>query len=377
MKTGLVLEGGAMRGIYTAGVLDVFLEQGISPGMVMGVSAGAIHGISFLSRQGGQSIRYYMKYCRDKRFMSFYSLVTTGDVVGEQFCYHDIPDTLDPFDHDAFEASGIPFWAVCSNLETGQGEYIRCPTLRGEAMEYLRASASMPFYASIPLTLALTVALGFAVERIAYKPLRTAPRMSVMISAIGVSYLLQNVALYVTGGLSKEYPAIPWLSDSVVVLGATTKRVTVITPILTIVLIVLLVLLINHTKVGMGMRAVSKDFETSLLMGIKIDSVISVTFIIGSFLAAVGSLLFFSNYTGVTPTVGAIPGIKAFIAAVFGGIGSVPGAVIGAFIIGICENIIKALHLTTFSDAFTFALLILILIFKPTGLFGEKTTDKV
>ena len=239
------------------------------------------------------------------------------------------------------------------------------------------ASASMPFYASIPLTLALTVALGFAVERIAYKPLRTAPRMSVMISAIGVGYLLQNVALYVTGGLSKEYPAIPWLSDSVVVLGATTKRVTVITPILTIVLIVLLVLLINHTKVGMGMRAVSKDFETSLLMGIKIDSVISVTFIIGSFLAAVGSLLFFSNYTGVTPTVGAIPGIKAFIAAVFGGIGSVPGAVIGAFIIGICENIIKALHLTTFSDAFTFALLILILIFKPTGLFGEKTTDKV
>ncbi|MCI9506222.1 MAG: branched-chain amino acid ABC transporter permease [Oscillospiraceae bacterium] len=239
------------------------------------------------------------------------------------------------------------------------------------------ASASMPFYASIPLTLALTVALGFAVERIAYKPLRTAPRMSVMISAIGVSYLLQNIALYVTGGLSKEYPAIPWLSDSVVVLGATTKRVTVITPVLTIVLIVLLVLLINHTKVGMGMRAVSKDFETSLLMGIQIDSVISVTFIIGSFLAAVGSLLFFSNYTGVTPTVGAIPGIKAFIAAVFGGIGSVPGAVIGAFIIGICENIIKALHLTTFSDAFTFALLIVILIFKPTGLFGEKTTDKV
>ena len=232
------------------------------------------------------------------------------------------------------------------------------------------ASASMPFYASIPLTLALTVALGFAVERIAYKPLRTAPRMSVMISAIGVSYLLQNIALYVTGGLSKEYPAIPWLSDSVVVLGATTKRVTVITPVLTIVLIVLLVLLINHTKVGMGMRAVSKDFETSLLMGIQIDSVISVTFIIGSFLAAVGSLLFFSNYTGVTPTVGAIPGIKAFIAAVFGGIGSVPGAVIG-------ENIIKALHLTTFSDAFTFALLIVILIFKPTGLFGEKTTDKV
>ena len=239
------------------------------------------------------------------------------------------------------------------------------------------ASASMPFYLSIPLVLVLTVLLGFAVERVAYKPLRQAPRMSVMISAIGVSYLIQNVALYVTGGLSQQYPNIPWLSDTVVVFGAMTKRVTLITPVLTLILIVLLVLLINRTKIGMGMRAVSKDFETSLLMGIKIDSVISVTFIIGSFLAAVGSLLFFTNYTGVTPTVGAMPGLKAFVAAVFGGIGSVPGAVIGAFIIGICENIIKALGWTTFSDAFTFALLILILIFKPTGLFGEKTTDKV
>jgi len=245
----------------------------------------------------------------------------------------------------------------------------------GLIMVYL--SASLPFYVAIPLVLILTVLLGFAVERVAYKPLRKAPRMSVMISAIGVSYLIQNVALYITGGLSQMYPSIPWLSDTVTVLGATTKRVTIITPFLTIILIVLLVQLINRTKIGMGMRAVSKDFETSLLMGIKIDNVISVTFIIGSFLAAVGSLLFFTNYTGVTPTVGALPGIKAFVAAVFGGIGSVPGAVIGAFIIGICENIIKAVGWTVFSDAFTFALLIFILIFKPTGLFGEKTTDKV
>ena len=245
----------------------------------------------------------------------------------------------------------------------------------GLIMVYL--SASMPFYLAIPLVLILTVLLGFLVERAAYKPLRKAPRMSVMISAIGVSYLIQNVALYVTGGLSQQYPSIPWLSDTVTVFGAMTKRVTLITPVLTLVLIAVLVLLINHTKIGMGMRAVSKDFETSLLMGIKIDNVISVTFIIGSFLAAVGSLLFFTNYTGVTPTVGALPGLKAFVAAVFGGIGSVPGAVIGAFIIGICENIIKALGWTTFSDAFTFALLILILIFKPTGLFGDKVTDKV
>ena len=125
------------------------------------------------------------------------------------------------------------------------------------------------------------------------------------------------------------------------------------------------------------MRAVSRDFETSQLMGIKINTVISFTFIIGSFLAAIGSMLFFTSYTTVTPTIGAMPGLKAFVAAVFGGIGSIPGAVVGAFIIGICETFIKAAGYTTFSDAFTFALLIVILVVKPTGLFGEKVTEKV
>ncbi len=239
------------------------------------------------------------------------------------------------------------------------------------------ASTVLPLYVSIPLMIALTVLIGFAIERAAYKPLRTAPRMSVMISAIGVSYLIQNLALYFTGGLTKYYPPIPWISDSIEIFGAMTKRVTVITPFLTIALVVALVLLIRHTKIGMAMRAVSRDFETAQLMGIKLDAVISTTFIIGTFLAAVGSLLFFSNYTGVTPTVGAMPGLKAFVAAVFGGIGSIPGAVIGAFVIGICENIIKGLGWTTFSDAFTFVLLIFVLMFMPTGIFGEKSTDKV
>ena len=239
------------------------------------------------------------------------------------------------------------------------------------------AAASLPLYIAIPLVLVVTVVIGFLIERVAYKPLRGAPRMYVMISAIGVSYLLQNLALYVTGGLSKMYPTIPFISDSVTIGTATTKMVTLITPVLTLVLVVVLVLFIQKTKIGMAMRAVSKDFETSQLMGIKINSVISATFIIGSFLAAVGSLLYFTNYAGVIPTSGAMPGLKAFVAAVFGGIGSIPGAVIGAFLIGICENIIKGLGWTTFSDAFTFALLIIILIAKPTGLFGEKSTDKV
>ena len=240
------------------------------------------------------------------------------------------------------------------------------------------ASASLPLYVSIPLVLAGTVLLGVLIESAAYRPLRSAPRMSVMISAIGVSYLLENLALYITGGLPQVYPDIPWISDSVTILGATTKRVTLITPVLTLLLVVVLVLLIRYTKIGMAMRAVSKDFETSQLMGIKINSVISMTFVIGSFLAAVGSLLYFSSYKSVIPTSGAMPGLKAFVAAVFGGIGSIPGAVVGAFIIGICENLIKSsTELSIFSDAFTFALLILILCVKTTGLFGEKTTDKV
>ena len=238
-------------------------------------------------------------------------------------------------------------------------------------------TAALPIYISIPIVLVATVLLGLLIERVAYKPLRSAPRMSVMISAIGVSYLLQNCALYFTGGLPQVYPEIPFLSRSVTIFGATTKMVTVVTPILTIILVVLLVLLINHTKIGMAMRAVSKDFETSQLMGVRINSVISVTFAIGCFLAAVGSLLYFTNYTSVIPTSGAMPGLKAFVAAVFGGIGSIPGAVIGAFIIGICENIIKGVGWTTFSDAFTFVLLIVILLVKPTGIFGEKATDKV
>ena len=241
-------------------------------------------------------------------------------------------------------------------------------------------SATFPLYVAMPLVVILTVALGFCIERVAYKPLRSAPRMSVMISAIGVSYLLQNTATYVTGGQPMIYPSLPFLSDTITVAGTSIKWVVLLTPVLVVALVILLTLLINRTKVGMAMRAVAKDFETSQLMGIKINSVISITFIIGSALAAIGSMLYFTTYSSVVPTVGSMPGLKAFVAAVFGGIGSIPGAVIGAFLIGICENFVKILPFegaTTFVDAFTFALLIVILVFKPTGLFGEKATDKV
>ena len=222
-------------------------------------------------------------------------------------------------------------------------------------------TASLPMYLALPLVVVCTALLGFLIERAAYKPLRSAPRMSLMISAIGVSYLIQNLAFYLTGGLPKPVTnPIPWISDTISVFGASTKRVTLVTPVLTILLVFVLLWLTKKTK-----------------MGIKINSVISFTFVVGSALASVGAMLYFTNYPNVAVTSGGMPGLKAFVAAVFGGIGSIPGAVVGAFIIGLSEELIKGIGYSTFSDAFTFALLIVILCVKPTGLFGEKVTDKV
>ena len=149
MKTALILEGGAKRGIYTAGVLDVLLENGIMPDAVFGVSAGAIHGCSYVAGQKERSIRYNLKYGNDPRFMSVKNWIRTGNVVDTNFCYHELPDILDPFDHEAFEKAKCQFFAVCSNVETGKAEYILCPTLRGENIDYLRASASLPFLSQI------------------------------------------------------------------------------------------------------------------------------------------------------------------------------------------------------------------------------------
>ncbi len=148
MKTGLVLEGGGMRGIYTAGVLDVFMERGVSFDGVIGVSAGAIHGCSYVSAQKGRSIRYYKKYCGDKRFMSLWSLIHTGDLVGKDFCYSELPEKLDPYDYEAFERSSAKFYVVCSNLETGKAEYFHLTDPRRQ-MDLLRASASMPYVSHI------------------------------------------------------------------------------------------------------------------------------------------------------------------------------------------------------------------------------------
>ena len=239
------------------------------------------------------------------------------------------------------------------------------------------AMASFPWYIAIPITLLATVALGVVIEKVAYKPLRTAPRMSIMISAIGVSYLLQNLATYLFTALPKGYPEIPVLKKIYQFGDVSASLVTFITPVLTIVLVIILMQLINHTKMGMAMRAVSKDYDTAQIMGIKINNVISYTFVIGSLLAGIGSILYFTDRMTVYPYSGSLPGLKCFVAAVLGGIGSIPGAVVGGFILGVGETILTAAGYSTFSDAFTFVLLIIMLLFRPTGIFGEKATDKV
>ena len=244
-------------------------------------------------------------------------------------------------------------------------------------MIFAMVDYALPWYLSLILVIICTVALGLLIETVAYRPLRSAPRMSIMISAIGVSYLLQNLATYLFSALPKAYPEIPFLKQVINIGGVYTDVVTIVTPILTILLVFALLFIVNHTKVGMAMRAVSKDFETAQLMGIKINRVISLTFVIGCFLAAVGSVLYFTPRATVNPLSGSLPGIKCFIAAVFGGIGSIPGAVVGGVVIGLSETFIKALGYSEFSDAFTFVLLIVILLVRPTGLFGEKQTDKV
>ena len=238
------------------------------------------------------------------------------------------------------------------------------------------AMVSLPWYIAIPVTLLGTVILGVVIEKVAYKPLRSAPRMSIMISAIGVSYLLQNLATYLFTALPKGYPEIPVLKKIYQFGDVSASLVTFITPIVTIVLVVILMQLINHTKMGMAMRAVSKDYDTAQVMGIKINNIISYTFVIGSLLAGIGSILYFTDRMTVYPYSGALPGLRCFVAAVVGGIGSIPGAVVGGFILGMGETIITAAGYSTYSDAFTFLLLIIMLLFRPTGIFGEKATDK-
>lgn len=219
--------------------------------------------------------------------------------------------------------------------------------------------------------------LGVTIEKIAYKPLRNATPLAVLITAIGVSYFLQNLALIIFGSAAKSFPDILKLEDYTLAEGLTVTGEAVVTIFITVVIMVVLTLFINHTKIGTAMQAVSEDRGAAQLMGVNVNTTISITFAIGSALAAVASVLLCASYPLLSPYTGAMPGIKAFTAAVFGGIGSIPGAMIGGILLGVIENLSKAYISTELSDAIVFGVLIIVLLVKPTGILGKKMNEKV
>lgn len=237
----------------------------------------------------------------------------------------------------------------------------------------------IPWYFSCIFVVVLTAILGMLIERVAYRPLRDAPKDSVLVSAIGVSFLLENLATYVFSGKPKAFPDILGMMSTVDIGSVSIQKVSLIVPLVLIVCMAILLFIINKTKLGMAMRAVSKDYEIARVMGININMVIAATFGIGSSLAAVGVIFWGMKYPQVSPLMGVMPGLKCFIAAVIGGIGNIKGAVLGGFILGLIEIMLIAFFqpLTGYRDAFAFILLIVILLVKPTGLIGEKTTEKV
>lgn len=237
----------------------------------------------------------------------------------------------------------------------------------------------IPWYISVIIAIALTVVFGALVERTAYKPLRNSPRISVMISAIGASFLIQNLGIVVFGGRPKAFP-VPDIFSQIVHIGSVSiVSVTFYIPVITLLLLAGLMYIINKTKTGMAMRAVSKDFEAASLMAIDVDKIISITFAIGSALACFGGVMWAFKYPQLNPVMGLMPGLKCFIAAVVGGIGNIEGAVLGGFMLGILEILIVAFlpSLTGYRDAFAFVLLIVILLVKPSGLMGSNATEKV
>lgn len=237
----------------------------------------------------------------------------------------------------------------------------------------------IPWQIAFILVIVATTLLGMLVERTAYRPLRDAPKNSVLISAIGVSFLLENLSTYLFTGKPKAFPEIPFLSGVVIIKGVNIQVITFFIPIVALVALAILLYIINQTKLGMAMRAVSKDYETAMVMGVDVNKVITSTFAIGSGLAAIGAVMWGVKYPQVQPMMGVMPGLKCFIAAVIGGIGNVPGAVIGGFILGLGEILLIAAlpSFTGYRDAFAFILLIIILLVRPTGILGEKTTEKV
>ena len=238
---------------------------------------------------------------------------------------------------------------------------------------------NLPGWASVIVAIILCTVLGILIERLAYKPLRGAGSLAVLITAIGVSYFLQNSALLIWGSAPKVFTSVVKGLPGVKLFNGelTVTPESIVTLLACIVIMILLTAFINGTKVGKSMRAVSEDNDAARLMGINVNSTISMTFAVGSGLAAIAGVLLCSAYPALMPTTGAMPGIKAFTAAVFGGIGSVPGAMLGGILLGIIEIMGRSYISSELSDAIVFGVLIIVLLVKPTGLLGRSRTEKV
>lgn len=266
-------------------------------------------------------------------------------------------------------------YGIAKMLNFAHGDVI----MIGGYMSFVATSyMGWPALASVGLAVVVCTILGVTIEQLAYKPLRRATSLAVLITAIGVSYFLQNAALLLWSSNPKsftsvvEIPSLKLFDDQLSISG-----VTMVTIAASIVIMIALSLVISKTKIGKAMRAVSEDKDAAQLMGISVNRTISITFAIGSALAAIAGVLLCSAYPILQPTTGSMPGIKAFTAAVFGGIGSIPGAMLGGILLGIIEIFSKAYISMALSDAIVFAVLIIVLLVKPTGLLGKKISEKV
>lgn len=239
-------------------------------------------------------------------------------------------------------------------------------------------SMGLPAPISIPLSIVVCTVLGIVIEKVAYKPLRKVTSLAVLITAIGVSYLLQNSALLIFGADTKSFPDVLGLGTLELADGALKiSGTTILTIVVCIIIMIVLMLFIKKTKTGQAMLAVSEDKEAAALMGVNVNGTISLTFAIGSGLAAIAGLLLCSQYHALSPYTGSLPGIKAFTAAVFGGIGSIPGAFLGGLLLGVIENLASAYISSQLSNAIVFGVLIIILLVKPSGLLGKTVREKV
>lgn len=266
-------------------------------------------------------------------------------------------------------------YGIAKMLNFAHGDIIM---VGGFAIFTIVSTLHLPPLLGILVAVAVCTILGVTIERVAYKPLRGASPLAVLITAIGISYLLQNIALLIFGSNARQFTSVVNVPNLKLAGGQLSiSGVTIVTIITCIVIMIGLTTFINKTKIGQAMLAVSEDNGAATLMGIDVNRTIAITFAIGSALAAIAGALLCSTYPSLTPYTGSMPGIKAFVAAVFGGIGSIPGALIGGILLGVIENLSKAYISSQLSDAIVFSVLIIVLLVRPTGIMGKKINEKV